>query len=276
MLIIQYFISFLVCSFLGWLWESIFSSLKKKHFENRGFLYGPICPIYGSGAVIGFIVFTYIPILSDDPPLWEIFFISALGSAILEYLTSYLMEKLFHARWWDYSNVFCNINGRICLPATLAFGASGILIIKCLLPLFDSFWAGTSFVIDEILALLLAILLGMDIAFTFDSLKQFNLKIDKLQSDFYERGEEHLEDIQASIEEMNARRKLREKEMSRRIRETAESMSSRQRNILANISRASTENRQSITSRLKESVENIRQEYRRHKEEEKNSGKGTK
>lgn len=121
----------IVFSVLGWVYECIYCSIKSGHWENRGFLFGPVCPIYGTGAISVFILVEYVHFMSFEvPPLWQIFLIFALGSAVLEYTTSWIMEKFFHARWWDYSNLPLNLNGRICLPASILFGVMGILILK--------------------------------------------------------------------------------------------------------------------------------------------------
>ncbi len=99
-------------------------SIEAKKFINRGFLIGPYCPIYGCGAVaITILLHRY----TND---WIVlFFMSMIACGILEYATSYVMEKLFHARWWDYSRRKYNINGRICLETLIPFGILGLLIM---------------------------------------------------------------------------------------------------------------------------------------------------
>lgn len=104
--------------------EVICKSIEAKKFINRGFLIGPYCPIYGWGAIaITILLHRY----TDD---WIVlFFMSIIACGILEYTTSYVMEKLFHARWWDYSRRKYNINGRICLETLIPFGILGLLIM---------------------------------------------------------------------------------------------------------------------------------------------------
>lgn len=108
----------------------IISLALKRHFNNRGFLIGPICPIYGTGALL---ITALLWRRSDN--LLIIFLVSMIGSGLLEYVTSYILEKIFHVRWWDYSEQRFNINGRISLVALLAFGALGVAVIKVLNPL---------------------------------------------------------------------------------------------------------------------------------------------
>lgn len=119
-----YFLLFLSYSFLGWLMEVIGKLIQLKRFINRGFLIGPYCPIYGSGAIlITFLLKRY----NDDP--FTLFIMAILLCGTLEYFTSYFMEKIYHARWWDYSQRKFNINGRVCLNTIIPFGLLGMFII---------------------------------------------------------------------------------------------------------------------------------------------------
>lgn len=106
---------------------------KKHEFVNRGFLIGPYCPIYGWGCIL-------INILLNQykSNVVVVFMLIIIICSILEYLTSYVMEKIFHIRWWDYSNRKYNLNGRICLSNMLAFGVLGCLVIYIVNPFFLS------------------------------------------------------------------------------------------------------------------------------------------
>lgn len=122
-LIESYLVIFVIYSFLGWLIESVSSIWADKKFVNRGFLIGPICPIYGIGAtLISLLLSRY------DKDIMATFLFSVLICGILEYFTSYILEKWFNARWWDYSNSKFNINGRICLETLVPFGIAGVAI----------------------------------------------------------------------------------------------------------------------------------------------------
>lgn len=120
----KYIAIFFVYSFLGWGMESVRLSIKNKKFINRGFLIGPYCPIYGVGVLL---ITILLQKYKDD--IWITFFMSLLICGTLEYLTSYVMEKLFKARWWDYSQRKFNINGRICLETLIPFGIGGTFIV---------------------------------------------------------------------------------------------------------------------------------------------------
>lgn len=126
-----YFLLFIAYSFLGWLIEVIGKLIQLKKFINRGFLIGPYCPIYGYGAIlITFLLKKY----TEDPI--TLFFMAILLCGTLEYLTSYFMEKIYHARWWDYSQRKFNINGRVCLNTIIPFGLLGMFIIYISNPFF--------------------------------------------------------------------------------------------------------------------------------------------
>ena len=184
------FVEFMFYSFLGWIWETFYCTAKEKHFQNRGFLLGPICPIYGVGTLAVQLVFGYLPFFSfEKTPVWKIFVVCAVGSAILEYGTSYILEKRFHAMWWDYSNTPLNLNGRICLPATVAFGVIGVLCVRYVLPFFLRIHGYISDPVNDFLALLLMGLLGADLALTVATLTSLLDKMAKMQQEFVERGE---------------------------------------------------------------------------------------
>lgn len=127
------FLLFLIYSFTGWLIETIGDLIKHKKFINRGFLLGPYCPIYGTGVIL---ITLFLSKYTDD--LFALFFLSMMLCGLLEYCTSYIMEKVFKARWWDYSNMRFNINGRICLETLILFGIAGVLILHYLNPFLSS------------------------------------------------------------------------------------------------------------------------------------------
>ena len=123
-----WFAIFIFYSFAGWLIEVLISFIQKRRIINRGFLVGPICPIYGTGALLLSLV-----VNSTESPL-VIFCVAVVASAILEYIVSYLMEKIFRVRWWDYADQPFNLNGRICISAALSFGVIGVLMLKVITP----------------------------------------------------------------------------------------------------------------------------------------------
>ena len=127
----MYFLLFLIYSCMGWIMEVINSIIMQKKFVNRGFLIGPYCPIYGCGAIlITLLLNKYL----DNPA--TLFIMAVLLCGTLEYLISYIMEKIFHLRWWDYSKDKFNINGRVCLRTVIPFGILGMMIMYITNPFF--------------------------------------------------------------------------------------------------------------------------------------------
>ena len=131
----NYVLLFFVGSVLGWMMEVICKLIQYHRFINRGFLIGPYCPIYGFGSVLLTALLTpYV----NSPVI--VFFMAIIICGMLEYLTSYLMEKLFHARWWDYSQKRFNLHGRVCADTLIPFGILGLGMIYVVKPfLFEQF-----------------------------------------------------------------------------------------------------------------------------------------
>ena len=130
--IYYYFLLFLIYSFIGWLIEVIGKLIEKHKFINRGFLLGPICPIYGHGCILMILTLSRY----KDNPL-TLFICAIFICSLLEYFTSYFMEKIFKARWWDYSTKRFNLNGRICAETMIPFGILGTLVICVINPIFE-------------------------------------------------------------------------------------------------------------------------------------------
>ena len=130
--IYYYFLLFLIYSFIGWLIEVIGKLIEKHKFINRGFLIGPICPIYGHGCILMILTLSRY----KDNPL-TLFIYAIFICSLLEYFTSYFMEKIFKARWWDYSTKRFNLNGRICAETMIPFGILGTLVICVINPIFE-------------------------------------------------------------------------------------------------------------------------------------------
>ena len=191
MLIAQYFVEFIFYSFLGWVWESIYCTIKEKHWQDRGFLFGPYCPIYGSCIVAAEIVFGHlIPGGMENMSFLTIFIISYIGSAIAEFGTSWVLEKRFHARWWDYSDMPLNIQGRICVPVSICFGAAGIFCVKVLIPFMSGLHETIPGLVYEGLAMVLALIFGADYALTEASLNALLKRMEEYKADFNERAQE--------------------------------------------------------------------------------------
>lgn len=155
--ITMYFLLFLIYSVAGWILEVLCKLKEYKRFINRGFLIGPYCPIYGWGAIaITFLLYRY----SYDPIV--LFIMTIITCASLEYFTSLVMEKIFKARWWDYSKRKFNIDGRVCLGTTIPFGLFGLLITYITNPYLIGLLNGIDVMNLRIIALVLLVIYIID------------------------------------------------------------------------------------------------------------------
>lgn len=119
----------LIYSFIGWAYETVLYTIYLKRFVNRGFLHGPLCPIYGLGAVL---IILCIYGRTDSVPC--IFFGGMLLSISLELTTGILLEKLFDKKWWDYTLFPLNFRGIVCVPGAVVFALMSVLLIKYIHP----------------------------------------------------------------------------------------------------------------------------------------------
>ena len=165
-----YILIFFTYSIAGWCMEVIrmFFSPKYKKFINRGFLIGPYLPIYGWG-VVGITVF--LGKYSDD--MSALFFLSIIVCGILEYMTSFIMEKLFNARWWDYSTKKFNINGRVCLETLIPFGIGGVLILHWINPFIVNLFNKIPNTPKSIIAYSLVAIMAIDTIISFTIISKF-------------------------------------------------------------------------------------------------------
>lgn len=164
-----YFLLFMIYSFLGWCLEVTCKLIEYKKFTNRGFMIGPYCPIYGWGAVaITFLLYRY----SYDPLV--LFVMTTVTCCVLEYLTSYFMEKLFKARWWDYSRRKFNINGRVCLGTSVPFGIFGLVLTYIVNPFFIGLLNKLSLDTLNIVSIVLASIYSID--FVMSSIVIFSFR----------------------------------------------------------------------------------------------------
>lgn len=155
----RYLLLFFFYSAAGWVLESTYCSIGEKRLVNRGFMTGPMCPIYGTGALV-MTLFMYNPY--KDKPLM-VFLLGMVLCDLVEYVTSVIMETLFHARWWDYTYEFLNIKGRICLKHTLFWGIASVSFVYIIHPKIDSILFGLSDKVVIILSVVILIVFAVDI-----------------------------------------------------------------------------------------------------------------
>lgn len=150
---------FFIYCFLGWIWETCYVSLRVKHFVNRGFLHGPMIPIYGFGAM-AILIFT-IPVKNN---LVLVFIFGMIGASLLELVTGCVMEAIFHVRYWDYSHIPTNVRGYISLPTSLVWGLFSVLMIKYIHVPIERFVLGLSQFRTELATTILVSIGSMDFA----------------------------------------------------------------------------------------------------------------
>ncbi|MEL4106397.1 putative ABC transporter permease [Oscillospiraceae bacterium WX1] len=174
--ILDLFLWFVIYSFIGWAYESVLFTIQEKHFVNRGFLNGPLCPIYGFGAILNLLIFEH------TTNVFVLFFLAAVLTTTLEYLTAVVLEKVFNAKWWDYSEFPLNFQGRIGVISTVVFGIMSVVQIKYGHPFIggltdrlpDNFKMAFSFVI--------LMLILFDFAFTVRHVLLLNGRLSEIQT----------------------------------------------------------------------------------------------
>ncbi len=220
---------FIIYSILGWCAEVIFHTLTCGDFSNRGFLNGPVCPIYGAGMVL--IIVCLEPLMDEK---WIVVFIgSFVLTTVLEWLTGVLLDKIFHQRWWDYSEEPFNIGGYICLRFSLCWGFAGLFIMYFVHPPIAHFvnwlpqWLGWT------LIAVIGALYIIDAAVTVRGMLSLNTRI-------------------RSLEETAARLRELSDDLGERLHERAYGIAEKAREIKEN-------------PQTKEAVEKKRDEYERLK-----------
>ncbi|MEE3342649.1 MAG: putative ABC transporter permease [Bacilli bacterium] len=172
---LNYFLIFFIYSFLGWIAETIYTTIIEKKLVNRGFLIGPYCPIYGCGSIL---MILYLTQYKNN--LITVFLLSMFICCFLEYLTSYIMEKIFKARWWDYSNMKYNLNGRICGENAILFGLGGLFIIYISNPFVERIIKLFNSKIIIILSIIFFVIFVIDTILSFNIINKLKKNINVL------------------------------------------------------------------------------------------------
>lgn len=195
----QWLLFFVSYCFLGWIWESCYVSVKKGEWINRGFLRGPIVPIYGFGAVI--VLWVTLPVVSN---VFLVFLLGMLGATILEYLTGAAMERLFHVRYWDYSSHKYNLNGYICAECSLAWGIFSVFLVKVLHPLVENLVLQIPSVWADLITLLCVILFAADATRAFQSAVDLKILLEGIEE--FQNLKEQIHRMEVELERRRDRR----------------------------------------------------------------------
>ena len=167
---------FFVYGFLGWCTEVGYAATQQGRFVNRGFLNGPICPVYGIG--VGVVVQFLTPV---EDHLLLLYLSSTILVTLIEGFTGYLMDKIFHHKWWDYSNRPLNIGGYVCLSFSLVWGVACVMIVKLIHPVIHK---GLSFIpvtVGMILIIILGIGLFADLYVTASGILKMNRRLEAME-----------------------------------------------------------------------------------------------
>ena len=221
---------FIIYAFLGWCSEVAFAAVNKGKFVNRGFLNGPVCPIYGVGMLI---VVLCLWNLRDRPLL--LFLGSALLTTALEFVTGFVLERFFHDKWWDYSDMPFNIKGYVCLKFTILWGLAASFIIGAIHRFIYMLIEKTPFVLGAILLAVFSAAFIADFTVTLTALVKLPKKLkamaeaeralravsDKIGENISdttiaakEKGEALAEENKPRLEELKAEYEKKKKELS--------------------------------------------------------------
>ncbi len=188
---------FIIYSFLGWVLESIFRSFCEKKIINTGFLRGPICPIYGCGAII---MILFLKNFSNSKIL--LFIMSIIFLSLWEYIVGVILEKLFKTKYWDYSDHKFNYKGRICLTNSIAWGFLGVLFIDFIHPSIVNILKNVDVLYLKIIVPILLILILTDAIISIVKTKNIKGTLEKVEK-LNEQIKEKLAEIKKQNQEKN-------------------------------------------------------------------------
>lgn len=256
----QWVLFFFIYSFIGWVWECCFVSVRKRRWVNRGFMYGPMLPIYGFGALA--VLISTIRV-RDSIPL--IFLFGMVGATLLEYVTGAVMERLFNVKYWDYSNQKFNLNGYICLTSSLGWGLFSVLLVKFVHVPIEGAVLKIPTIIAEGIAFVLAVAAAVDVTQSFNDamdlkrilaqLEESKKQIRKIQEKLKVASEEFVEDYRQRAGEFV-------EDYRRRVEEHVEDYRGRAEEMAEDYKKLAEEHMDSYRQRAEEMVEGYKEEIK--------------
>ena len=218
----QWVLFFFIYSFIGWVWESCYVSVRKRRWVNRGFMHGPMLPLYGSGAIV---VLVRTIGVRENAAL--IFLLGMMAATVLEYFTGAAMERLFHVRYWDYSNQKLNLHGYICVTSSLCWGFFSVLLVRVVHVPVETAVLRIPLTVSEGAALVLSVAAAVDLTQSFNEamdlkrilsqLEESREQIRKLQEKLKVAAEDAKEDYLRYSEERSRKRLSRKAAYLERI-----------------------------------------------------------
>ena len=188
---------FIIYAFIGWCTEVSYAALDTGKFVNRGFLNGPYCPIYGCGVVIVVAILT--PLKEN---LLILFAGSFLLTSVLEYITGYILEKVFHNKWWDYSDKPFNIKGYVCLKFSIYWGLACTFIMDIIHPIIYAAIRFIPFVLGVVLLSIIMCVFAADCIITVTTILKFNKRLkvmDEMAASIHRLSDEIGENIYENV-----------------------------------------------------------------------------
>lgn len=188
---------FFVYGFLGWCTEVAYATTKQKKFVNRGFLNGPICPIYGVGVTA--VVYFLTPYKDN---LILLYVMSTVLVTVLEGITGYLMDKIFHHKWWDYTNQPLNIGGYVCLIFSLVWGVACVVIVRGIHPVIHKVLTFIPHTVGLVILIILEISIFVDLYVTAAGILKLNHQLEamaKIAAELHEISDKLGENIHENV-----------------------------------------------------------------------------
>ena len=256
--------SFFIYGFLGWCSEVAFAAFKQHSFVNRGFLNGPICPIYGVGVTV--VVYFLTPYKDN---LILLYALSTVLVTVLEGLTGYLMDKIFHHKWWDYTNQPLNIGGYVCLIFSLVWGVACVLIVRVIHPVIHKILTFIPHTLGLVMLAVLEICIFVDLYVTAAGILKLNHQLEamaKIAAELHEisdkLGENIHEGMMDTMEATEERRKKLEAATAE-SRKKLEAATEEGRRKLENVTEESRRKLESATEEGRRKLEAATQGSRR-------------
>ncbi|MBS6149912.1 MAG: hypothetical protein KH758_01550 [[Ruminococcus] lactaris] len=265
----QWLLFFFLYSFFGWIWESCYVSLREHRWVNRGFMHGPMLPLYGSGAVSVLII--TLPV-RDNLPL--VFIMGMIGATLLEFFTGMVMESLFHVRYWDYSHLKFNVKGYICPVASLCWGVFSIMMVKVVHIPIEEVILKIPMAIADGLAFVLTVVAAVDFTQSFNEamdmkkmlaqLDETKVQIRKLQERIREASEDMSEKLRTAAGDRSEKLRTAAGNRSEKFRTAAGDVPEKLRLELAELKENAAKELQKILSRSDETHAGAMKQLRRN------------
>lgn len=253
---------FLIYAMIGWCAEVSYAALDTGRFVNRGFLNGPYCPIYGCGILLVIVVLT--PLKHN---LLILYFGSVLLTSVIEFITGFLLEKVFHNKWWDYSDKPFNIKGYICLKFSLMWGFACTFIVLILHPIIYGVIKFIPFIVGIVILSIVVVLFFIDCGVTVATIMNLNQRLRKM-NDIAEKihkiSDELGENIYENVTEALEKKEKFEEEYGEQILKITE----KKEEITGNITEKTQEVKLGMEVRKIE-LEKLKEQYTKIMEEKK-------